>query len=441
MSTAKRKYDLENMKLSIKTIINYVAVFIIFSNALSVSGRIGELRIAYLLIFLLLSLILPFIKDVNFNRGFIIIFSTLSVFSIYNIYLGNNTPILFVKQFFGIFTSAVFFYLLIKFNRYDTKQLFKIYLNIAYFVALIGIIQEISYSLKFKIGYDYSFFLPNWNISPSEIPFLLRVNSILPEPAHFCGVMMVAFFVSITSFTKYNPGLLSRWKSFVIILSFTFSFSSVGYIGAMFSILILAYNFNKIRYFFIAAMIVLSLFFFMRNYVGEFAARTDSTIAVLTGEGTIEESNLSTFAIMSNALVAYRSLQNNALIGTGLGSHELNYDKHIDIVIDTEKAKTVVNKEDAGSLFLRLVSETGLFGLLLFFVFIIKYYLRKNDDRSNYFWIINNAILCMFIIKLLRYGHYFADGFFFFFWLYYFSKIQSRKLLLNVNKRERYVVN
>ena len=374
---------------------------------------------------------LPFIKDISFNRYFLIIFSALSVFSVYNIHVGNNTSVLFVKQFFGIFTSAVFFYLLIKFNNYDTKRLFEIYLNIAYIVALIGIIQEVSFLLNFKPGYDFSYFLPNWGAGDSMRGTFMRINSILPEPAHFCGAIMVAFFVSITSFTKYNPGLLSRWKSIVIILSLIFSFSSVGYIGAMFSILILAYNFNKIRYFFIAAMIVLSLFFFMLNYVGEFTARTGDTIAVLTGERTIEESNLSTFAIMSNALVAYRSLQKNMLIGTGLGSHELNYDKYIDIVIDTGEAKHVVNKEDAGSLFLRLVSETGLFGLLLFFVFIIKYYLRKKDDRSNYFWIINNAILCMFIIKLLRYGHYFADGFFFFFWLYYFSKIQSRKMLNN----------
>lgn len=430
------------MKLSIKTIINYMAVFIVFSNALSVPGGVGELRIAYPLILFLSLLLLPFIKDISFNRYFFIIFSALSVFSIYNIYLGNNTSILFVKQFLGISTNAVFFYLLVKFNNYDTKRLFVIYLNIAYFVALIGIIQEMSYLLKFKPGYDFSFIFPNWE-GVSQQGMFMRINSILPEPAHFCGAIMAAFFVSITTFTKDNSGLLSRWKSVVIILSFMFSFSSVGYIAAMFSILILAYNWNKTRYYFIAAMTVMPLYFIAYNYVDVFATKTSSTMNILTGagEGTVEESDLSTFAIASNALVAYKSLQNNTLIGTGLGSHELNYDKYINIVIDSDRIQNAMNKEDAGSLFVRLISETGLFGLLIFIVFIFKLYLRRKDDRSNFFWIINNAILCMFIVKLIRYGHYFADGFFFFLWLYYFSKIQSRKLLLDVNKREHYVVN
>ena len=60
------------------------------------------------------------------------------------------------------------------------------------------------------------------------------------------------------------------------------------------------------------------------------------------------------------------------------------------------------NREDAGSLFLRLLSETGLFGLLLFFVFIVKYYLKRRDDPSKFFWIMNNAIFCHLSYKIVK---------------------------------------
>lgn len=85
-----------------------------------------------------------------------------------------------------------------------------------------------------------------------------------------------------------------------------------------------------------------------------------------------------------------------------------------------------LNVEDANSLFLRLRSETGLLGLLLIFIFIFKFHIIRKNDKSGYLWIINNGILSMFAIRLLRFGHYFATGFFFFFWLYYFSKIDSK---------------
>ena len=64
------------MKLSMKTVANYIAVFVVFSNALSLykSGAIVEVRIAYFLILFLLLLILPFIREIKFNRCFFLFF-------------------------------------------------------------------------------------------------------------------------------------------------------------------------------------------------------------------------------------------------------------------------------------------------------------------------------------------------------------------------------
>lgn len=52
---------------------------------------------------------------------------------------------------------------------------------------------------------------------------------------------------------------------------------------------------------------------------------------------------------------------------------------------------------------------------------VFKFHVLKKNDRNGYLWLMSNAILTMFLIRLLRCGHYFKGGFFFFFWLYYFA--------------------
>lgn len=341
--------------------------------------------------------------------------------------------ILLTKQIVGIGLTSLIFYLLMKINKYDIKELFRIYLNFAVLVGLIGLFQEVSYLLGFKMGYDFSYILPSWRLHLSTTGFL-RVNSIMPEPSVFCCSMMPAFFVSISSFSKNNFRFLKKWKSLIIISSVFFSFSLVGYIGIILSLALLFYNYAKIRHLVIGTIIIFALIFFSYNTIGDLKMRADDTINVLTGKMDLYSANLSTFTLFSNALVAYESFKNNPVFGSGLGSHEISYNRYIGKVVDVDRVIMFLNTQDANSLFLRLLSETGLFGLLLIFYLIFRFHVLKKNDRNGYLWLISNAILVMFLVRLLRYGHYFAGGFFFFFWLYYFAgrssalvKVESRK--------------
>ncbi|MFH1395484.1 MAG: hypothetical protein ABIH09_04930, partial [Candidatus Omnitrophota bacterium] len=88
-------------------------------------------------------------------------------------------------------------------------------------------------------------------------------------------------------------------------------------------------------------------------------------------------------------------------------------------VVDPTKIIQVLNRTDAASLFSRLISEMGLLGIALFFYFIVKFYVSKKMDE--HYWMISNAILCLFIVNLLRQGNYFYSGFIFFVWAYYFT--------------------
>jgi len=410
------------MKVKLQNFINYLAIFTIFSGGFTFQGILpfADLRISYLIMAFVLLLCLPFLKGVYFNKTFLYLFGIIIIFSLYNVYIGEDTLGFLMKQVVGISLNAFIFYLLFKINNYDVKRLFKIYLNIAVFVGAIGLIQELNYLLGFKAGYDFSYIIPSWRISLSQTG-LLRINSILSEPASFCYAMMPAFFVSLASFLKNNFKFLEKWKRLIIISSFFLTFSTVGYIGIVFSLFLLMYNYRKIRYIFGSIVLIFILIFFLWNNVGDFRLRIGDSVDVLAGRASLETSNLSTFALFSNALVAYNSFKNNPIFGSGLGSHEISYYKYIGNIVDVNKINMFLNIQDANSLFLRLLSETGLFGLIIFFYFLFKFHLLRKSDKSGYLWIINNGILAMFLIRLIRCGHYFVYGFFFFFWLYYFS--------------------
>ena len=405
-----------------RKLTNYIAIFIVFSGALTFRGisSFMDLRISYLIMAVVLLLYLPFLRDIYFNKTFLSFFGIIIIFSLYNIYIGKDTLVLLTKQIIGIFSTSLIFYLLMKINRYDVKKLFKVYLNLAVLVGLIGLFQELNYLLGFKAGYDFSYIFPSWRLHLSKTG-LLRINSIMHEPSIFCFAMMPAFFVSISSFSKNNFKFLKKWQSLIIISSVLFSFSLVGYIGIIFSLTLLFYNYAKIRYLAIGSALIVVVMFLAYNNIGDIKMRVDDSIDVLTGKMSLYSANLSTFAFISNALVAYESFKDNPVFGSGLGSHEISYNRYIGKIVDIDKVVMFLNVKDANSLFLRLLSETGLFGILLFFLFIVKFHVLKKNDRNGYLWLISNAILAMFLIRLLRYGHYFIEGFFFFFWLYYFA--------------------
>ena len=82
------------------------------------------------------------------------------------------------------------------------------------------------------------------------------------------------------------------------------------------------------------------------------------------------------------------------------------------------------NAKDGNSLFIRLMSETGLMGLFMVFLYIFKFRLKKKhvvSSQTYYYLILNQAVFIVFVIRLIRTGNYIGQGFFFFFFLYYFT--------------------
>jgi hypothetical protein len=413
------------MKIHIKNIVNILAALIVFCDAYSSRSLFAyfELRGSYFVLPIVFILCLIMLGRPHFNKNFIIVFSLLTVFSFYSIYLERSTIVYVSKVVISILLNSLTFYMVFKVNDYDVKKVFIIYINLAVIVSLVGLAQE--FNNIFKILPEFGLTLPL-----SDLPFF-RITSIFPEPAHYCEAMIPAFFVSLVGIF-HSTELINKWKSWTIIIAFLLTFSTVGYFGVFVSIILIIINYNKIKYLIVGAFIIPILLLVAYFSINEVKLRVDGTYNVITGSTPLAQTNLSTFSLISNWEVGFISFLNNPAFGGGFGSHPISYMNYIPKVLgkDAKKLKEGIsimplNVEDAGSLLNRLLSETGLFGLVAFLIFIIRGHLVKDRDNSNYLWIINNAILVFFILKLTREGHYFIYGVFLFFWAYYFSKLQS----------------
>ena len=408
-----------------KKFICYLTIITIFLDGFTFKNILPfDFRISYLIYIAVFFISLFFSKDVYINRVFIFLLMLIGLTSLYNVYVNNNTIILLLEQLIGIALSALVYYQLFKIIDYDIKKAFNIYLKVVLVICFVGIFQEACFILKFKPGYDFSWFIPGFRLNISNN--LIRISSITPEPASLGTTIMPAFFASLLNIIYPKYRLLKNWQAGVIIFTAFITISSVAYIGILISIILLVYNKFGTKSIAVSCVIVLILFGLMYNYSKDFKMRIDDTYNVVTGKANINESNISTFALLSNAQVAYKSFQNQPLIGSGLGSHQISYDKYIDTIADKVAIGFGANRTDANSLFLRLMSETGLVGILTILLFMICNYVKRNKNENDIYWIISNGVLTLVILRLLRSGHYFSDGFFFFIWLYYFSKQQYK---------------
>lgn len=445
------------------SVINILFIGTIFSEALTYTHsysslyqwlfriRIYDIVLALLLVGICFQLKVSFFKDIfckilKNKKLFFLNVTLISLFlfsNIISIVNKDNNFYLFVKQILGISLHALVFYLLVKLNLNDIKKIFSIYLAIVFYLCCYGIMQQISYILHYKhiVNLELHYFpwwlFENWRFTPLEHSSLMRVNSILPEPSSFCIAALPAFFVSLAVFfPEIKFKFLKKWKHAVIIIAFLMSFSTVGYFGIFCSLCILFFSSFKLRkallaFFFLLLIVILFFTFSSSESIGsDFNVRISQFFKVFFRVEKLERANQSTYTLLRNVHVTMYALQKNVVFGNGFGSHKISFGQHKQYSLIAEPQHIfLLNKEDANSLLLRLLSETGLVGTAFVFLFIYMHFLPKRRDPTGYLWIINNGILILFIARLLRQGHYFSEGFFFFIWLYYFTKQKATSLI------------
>ena len=300
-----------------------------------------------------------------------------------------------IAQVIGISISSIYYYNFIK--NYGVKLVFNLYLNAAFFIALIAIPM---FYLKINSFSEY------------------RLNGILTEPAHYAAIMLPAAYV----FFRQKRIL----RFLFIVITIFLSKSSIGYLGLS---LILILPMLKVKYFIKYAWVVViilgsSIYYLSSQWnqpvdenksnvlVRRLKETNKSLNAVFTGKFE-KYTNLSSYAFLSNSFIT-RHIFLEKPFGAGLGSYPYEYDKYYHLIkpppylIELNQSK--INRTDANSLFLRMLSDLGIFAILLILYFIYRS-LKLFKKEKRY---IQQGTFFYLIVKIIREGHYFPPEFYFF---------------------------
>lgn len=348
----------------------------------------------------------------------VMLFIPLLISGIVSVASGENTHTMFIKIFAGFFSSVLFYHYVIQVFNFKLKELFKYYMVGSVIVSIIGLFQILSYLVGFTPGFNYTWIFNKWSLTEGGVG--LRLNSVFSEPSNFATVISPAFFVSLYNIINRKTMFIELWQSLVIIIAFALTYSSIGIIGIFLAIIFFLLNLGFIKY----SIIFIPILFFSYDYsyknISEFSSRLDGTITMFqTKNYKSYDIHGSSFVLYNNYQIALTNFKEHPLFGTGLGSHPIAFDKY-SLTNLTGAVDIEFNKMDANSMALRLMSETGIYGLFVMFFILFKCWIFKQRAASEEHWVMSNGIALIIILYLARQGHYFLNGFPFFLWMYFY---------------------
>lgn len=390
------------MKISVSKYILFSSIIAIFSEAIYFKFFI-DWKLFYLIIITNFYL-LNRLKKITIDKIVLLFYVFLLVhglvfFTIYSIPIKS-----LFSQLIGIGIIATYYYNFV--NYFSKSELVKTYANISFIVAFVG------YPLLL-LG------LSNDGI---------RFQSVFTEPAHFAIVVLPACYYYFKE-KKY-------FRFFVLFGSLILSQSTIGYIGCLLMISLPLINGKRILLFLslLPFLMLISWYVYENNpRVNLRVTQTYESLQALKTGKFEYKTNESTYALLSNMFVAKENFLDHPL-GTGLGSYYHIYTREYfnnmrppSYLVTLKHEK--INSQDAASLFLRSLSDLGIFAILLTLLFLyiaIKIFSMNNMS-------IEQGITIYLLLKLLRDGHYFPPEFFFFVFIFYLS-IKNKIILFNHEK-------
>lgn len=412
-------------RLSMQKYLLHSTIIAIFSEAFLF--RVGfDLKFMYGMV--IVNFLLMISKmTIKMPNKFLLIIGYIGLTGVLSIFLYNNQISKILFQLFGISVISLYFYNFYLNSKYSLFQIFQTYCRYAYWMSIIGLfifffLFITGVDLNIRLGQLLPFY--GYELNPDELAGPLKVRGLLLEPSHFGAIVLPAFAYSLHNFKT------AKRQTILMGLALLLSFSSITYVGIILSLLFLPKKINFIKLGFVGVL-CLSFGIIAYNSIDDIKIRINDTFNVLSdSKYNFEGVNLSTYALLSNLYVTGAVFKSNPIIGHGIGSHAISHKMYISGVsgvdVFEELGISDINSMDANSFALRVISELGLIGLCMIFIF-----LKRNYSSDNY--IVSRSLLIYFIYKLIRDGHYFPPEMYFFVFLYYFLN-RTKKNIGNVRK-------
>lgn len=338
-----------------------------------------------------------------------------------------------LQQYVLLTLYILIYYSFLSQQKTNIEGLFIVYLKVAKVVGLLGFIELCAYAATHIDIFSFTL----WAKTNTEVAsHIIRVHSTLAEGGYY-GTILSPFIAYIILY-KDKFHVYKRWQLVIIFISLICSVSAIAYLT--FAVCLATILYRKVgkglllKVVSIAVLIGVVAFFASDSKENESEQgfggltvrfqQTATALSSLNNIYVIESLNNSSYALLANTYVATHAPLR--WTGTGLGTHKLNYHA----VYQSNRPLYGLNDEDGYSLFNRLLSETGILGLLVYIVFLFKCRSKQS--------MVNTCVLFYLLGTFIRGGNYFVYGMIFYNMLYYFSykeaKITQRLRLRNEKK-------
>ena len=346
-------------------------------------------------------------------------------------FVSYNIPNLFHFIGFVLYSITIFSYISVFRNK--ILEVIQKYYKFALIIACLAIFQIIVF-VAFGITIKPQLLL----YGNKSYPFVIEILNFLPraiglstEPAHFATLLLPGVFIALIVLAGKSHSLNIKNKKHAIIIFFAFilSFSIVGFFGLFLSLIVIFRNTLKGKIFAKLTIFVFFVGLCFMIYLSPLMNKVRSLPAMITNVDSFEftSNDLSGFALVTNLFIARNALVESNFLGKGFNTHKDSYDKFIfQLFSSSQVIMEGLNREGAGSLFIRITSEFGLPGIALFLFFLYNYWIKK-EGNTLYLKVINNLSVIMLISYCARNGDYLNLFFFLFLALTYYTNLISTK--------------
>ncbi len=422
--------EVYSMPLRVDRLIAVMAIGTLFMPAFRIRTDTIDLYLQYALLPLILALCVAAGTNL-ISRRLGLLLAAFAGHSLLSVLLLGNPAGAAAQQLVGIAAFTLLFYNVACVNRFDPTPLFAIYTWLSKLIAAIAIVQFAFFLAGFRPGYDLAWTGLDFyqSYTASGLP---RIQSVFGEPSHFALAISPAVYLSVLTLLGSGNRFCGRLWSIVILTATVLSFSAMAYLAIVFALCLAGLRHGPWRKAIVmaaAGSVVIAAYAF----VPEIRLRVDDTFLVFLHQDPLQK-NISTLTLYNNWQVALGNLFDSYLLGGGLGSHPIAFERYstLSSLGGLPYWLASLNAQDANSLLLRILSELGLPGVAVLSVFLLSHFVpgqRKGGHKGSPHddaWLVSNAALTFIAMALVRHGHYFVMGTPFFLLLYYYAHRHAR---------------
>ncbi len=211
---------------------------------------------------------------------------------------------------------------------------------------------------------------------------IYRANSLSHEPAHFVRYLTLGLGLALIRLGAIGrthrlniSSVVPLWAAVAIVCGYLVALSVIGWLLLAGTGLVLFVLSGKLKIktllsaTAVGALLVGSLLVLIQQSEGALADKF-GTLALITttdvSSSGFQPEQLSALAVAANITVAEQNFMSDPVLGGGLGSHPVAYDQYAPSYVTLRPALDHLNADDAASLLVRLISEVGVLGLVLF---------------------------------------------------------------------------